>query len=341
MIGLALTAAAVLTGWLVLREASLRPISTDTTRELPVVVPRSRVVAPGRVEPVSGEVRVAASMPGRLREVLVDVGDEVAKGQILAVLENDEEKSQVTQAEAAVAVARATLDKLLNGARQAERDEATAAVEESTAALRLAALELDRQRGLAKREVGSGQELDRARSEHQVAVARLARARSRAELISSPPRDDDVARLEAELALAEARLAQARAVLEETLVRSPIQGTVLRRLRLPGEQISLLLDTPVILIGDTSRLRVRAEVDEADFPLLRVGQVAVSEADAYGDRQFSGRVSEIGLLMGRMNLRSGDPSERVDTRVLDVLVDLDQGVELPIGLRVRTYFELD
>ena len=341
LIGVMLVGAAALTGWLVFQEARLEPVDSDATRELPIAVPRSRIVALGRVEPRSEEVRVGAAMPGRLQAVFVNVGDDVAEGQVLAALQNDEQAAIVKRAEAAVAVARANFEKLLNGARQAERDEAAAAVEEAEAVLGLAKVELDRQRGLAARDLGSRQDLDRAESEYRVASAQLARARYQHELIVAPPRADDVRRLEAEVALAEARLAEARAILENTLVRSPVDGQVLRKLRLPGEQVSAMLDTPIVLVGDIAQLRVRAEVDEADIRFVHTGQAAYVQADAYGAQRFPGHVSEIGMLMGRKNLLSGEPSERIDTRVLEVLVDLEPSVELPVGLRVDTYFDLD
>jgi HlyD family secretion protein len=207
--------------------------------------------------------------------------------------------------------------------------------------LALAERELRRQQGLAERALASAQDLDEAQNKHAVAVARLARAQRHREVIDSPPRADELARAQAEVALAEARLAEARAVLEKSLVRSPVTGSVLRKLRHAGEQVTELGDTPIVVVGDTSRLRVRAEVDEADIALVRAGQTAYVQADAYGERRFPGRVSRIGKLMGRKTLRNEQPAERVDTRVLEVLIDLEPGTELPVGLRVDAYLELD
>lgn len=341
LLALALAASAALSGWLVFQEARLEPISDGPRAELPAAVQRTRIVAPGRIEPYSEEIAVAAAITGRIDALKVDVGASVEEGQIIATLDNAEYSAAVKHAEAAVAIARASLEKLQNGARPAERDEAAAAIQEAEAVLALATAELNRQRGLVHRDLASRQDLDRAESEFAVAKARLARARNRYHLLIDPPRADDVARLEAELGLAQARLAEARAMLDKTLVRSPIKGQVLRRLRLPGEQVSAMLDTPVTIVGDTTRLRVRAEIDEADIGLIRQGQIAYAQSTAYGDQRFPGRVSEIGLLMGRKQLLSGKPSEHIDTGVLEVLVDLEPGVELPVGLRVDTYFELD
>jgi HlyD family secretion protein len=57
-------------------------------------------------------------------------------------------------------------------------------------------------------------------------------------------------------------------------------------------------------------------------------------AAAFGDKSFTGTVSRVGRILGKKNIRTDEPSERVDTKVLEVLVDLEGGVELPVGLRV-------
>lgn len=336
-----LIAAAGLAVWWVFNRDAVPGSGQDSARDgLPIPVPRTLVAALGRVEPHSEEMQVAAAMTGRLASVPLEEGDPIEQGQVIATLENADHLARVHGAEAAVAVARASLDLVLNGARQAERDEAEAETREAEAVLSLAQLELERQQGLARRNLGSRQDLDRARSEHQVAIARLARARFHQEVIDSPPRADEQARAEAEVALAEARLAEARAVYDKSFVRSPVSGIVLRRIRRAGDQVTEMVDTPIVVVGDTSILRVRAEVDEADIALVHLGQSAYVQADAYGERRFAGRVTRIGSQMGRKALRNEQPAERVDTRVLEVLIELESGSDLPVGLRVDTYLEL-
>lgn len=325
--------------WTVLEQAASPGGAVETA--MPTPAPRTRIAALGRVEPRSEERHVAAAMAGRLASVAVDEGDAVAQGEVLATLENADQEARVRVAEAALAVAQASLDRVRNGPRPAEREEAAAQVREAEAMLALAERELRRQRGLAERAISSAQELDEASNKHAVAVARLARAQQHREVIDSPPRADELARAQAEVALAEARLAEARAVLEKSLVRSPVPGVVLRKLRHAGEQVTELGDTPIVVVGDTSRLRVRAEVDEADIALVRLGQGAYVQADAYGSRRFTGRVVRIGSLMGRKSLRNEQPAERVDTRVLEVLMDLEPGTALPVGLRVDAYLALE
>ncbi len=307
---------------------------------LPVPVPRTRIAALGRVEPISEEIRIAAAMTGRLADVHLEAGDPVKAGEVVATLENADHLARVKAAEANLAIARAALQRLLNGALPAERAEAGAAVREAEALLLRAQQELARQEGLAAKKLGSRQDLDLAATEMEAARARLTRARERLAVVDAPAREDERAKAEAEVALAEARLAEAQAVHDKSFVRSPIDGEVLQRIRRAGEQVTELGDTPILAVGDMSRLRVRAEVDEADIGLLRLGQAAYVQAAAYGERRFPGTVGRIGNLMGRKQVFSDDPSERQDTRVLEVLIDLESDTRLPAGLRVDAFIEL-
>ncbi|MBB1126365.1 HlyD family secretion protein [Thiospirillum jenense] len=326
--------------WLMLQPAGQQLHAQSTGIKL-TAIPRTRVAALGRVEPRSEEMSIAAAMTGRLATVAVEEGESIVIGQVLATLENADHFARLQTAQAALAAARAQLDRVLNGARQAERDQAKAEVGEAKAVVELAQLELARQQSLEQRRLGSRQDLDRARSEYQVATARLTRARLQHELLESPPRADERAAAAAEVAVAESRLNEMRAVFEKSFVRSPINGVVLRKLRHPGEQVSELGDTPIVVIGDTSVLRVRAEVDEADIALVRTNQTVDIRADAFPGRSFRGQVSRIGNRMGRKAVRNELPEEHVDTRVLEVLIDLETNAPLPVGLRVDVYFALD
>lgn len=314
--------------------------SAAPPQDLPGPAPRNVIVALGRVEPVSEEILIAAAMTGRLAEVRPDEGDAVERGQVVATLENADHLARVEAAAASVAIAEAALERVINGARPSEREAAAAAVREAEAVLARAEKEAARQQGLAERRLGSGQDLDNARSLLDISRAQLARARAQKDVIDAPARADEKAKAQAELALAKAQLALAQAVYEKSLIRSPIDGVVLRRLRRAGEQVTELGDTPILAVGDIAHLRVRAEVDEADIGLVQLGQDAYIRADAYGERRIPGKVERIGNTMGRKRITSDDPSERKDNRVLEVLIALEPGISLPVGLRVDVYISI-
>jgi HlyD family secretion protein len=299
-----------------------------------------RIAAQGRIEPVSEAVELAIGSVGTLAVVYVDEGDTVKKGQILAEIVNGDQQARVTQAEAQVALRKAELDKLLHGARSEERRQAAAQFERTEASLALAKQELARRRPLAATGFSSQQSLEQAVSSMQIAEANNNANRAALELVNAPPRAEDVAIAQANLALAEGNLAEQRVLLQKTQLRSPINGVVLRRYLKTGETISIQPLIPILQIGDTSHFRVRAEIDETEVGRLRLGQRASMTAPSYPNRHFSGVIARIGQRMGRKNVRSDEPTEKNDTAVLDVLIDLDEpGVRLPVGLRVDVFLE--
>jgi HlyD family secretion protein len=76
------------------------------------------------------------------------------------------------------------------------------------------------------------------------------------------------------------------------------------------------------------------EVDETEVSKVRVGQSAYVTADAYGTQKFWGHVVRVGQELGRKNVRTDEPTERVDTKILETLVELNPGASIPVGLRV-------
>jgi multidrug resistance efflux pump len=101
--------------------------------------------------------------------------------------------------------------------------------------------------------------------------------------------------------------------------------------------VSTQFDSPIVTIADRSAVRVRVDVDEVDVGKIALGQRAYATADAFHGLRFWGRVVRVGKILGRKNIHTDAPAERVDTQVLEVLVELEDGRELPIGLRVQTF----
>lgn len=294
------------------------------------------VAAAGRVEPVSEERAVGVEVVGRVRRVLVDEGDVVAAGDLLAELDNDDHRARQASAEARLAVAEAEYSRLVNGARDEERREADAQRRQAEVAWTQAATEHERRARLYAQGAIALEEAERADRDARLARARLDEAIERAQFVGADARQDDRARARAAIALARASVDEARALVAKTQIRSPEAGVVVRRHRLAGELVSPETG-PLFVVADTSRLRVRAEVDETDIARLLVGQLVSVRADAYGERRFEGRVSRIGQSLGRKTLRADRPTERVDTAVLETLVDLAPGTSLPLGLRVDVF----
>ena len=297
------------------------------------------IAGPGRVEPHSEDIKLGAELSGKLKKILVEEGDQVTRGEVLAELENSDYRAQVNSAEAEVQQREAELRKVVNGARLAERREAMSSVNEAEAVMNNARSEMERRKKLYAAGVISREEADRYAKEYDVAKARFEENRQRHTLVDEAAREEDRSAAEANLAAARARLEQARAVLAKSYVRSPIDGTVLKKHHRAGESVSTFSTNPdpIFTLGDTQALRVRVDVDESDVSKLAVGQRAYVTADAYGAKKFWGHVVRVGQEMGPKNVRTDEPTERVDTKILETLVELDGKADLPIGLRVDAF----
>jgi HlyD family secretion protein len=304
--------------------------STDTAA-------RAIVAGPGRIESASEEVQVSAQLGGKLRRVLADEGDPVVAGQIIAVLENDDYRARVALAEAELRAREADERRIQNGARAEERREAAAALREAETVFETVKSDQDRRMKLFADRVISREEMDHAEQQVHAAAARVDALREHARLVDANAREEDAARAASDVALAHAKLDDARATFEKTLVRAPIGGVVLRRHRKAGESVSTQFESPIVTLADRSVIRVRMDVDETDVGRVAVGQTAYITADAYGARRFPGRVIRVGQQLGKQNVRTDEPTERVDQKVLETLVALDDGHELPIGLRVQAF----
>jgi HlyD family secretion protein len=298
------------------------------------------IAAPGRIEALSESVDVSAEITGRLERVLVDENDQVRAGQTIATIDAADARARLASAEANIGIARADLARLVNGARPEERREADAQKLQADSALAQAATERQRRQRLFVDGAISREEFERADRDWRVAQARVDELTQRAAVVSADARDDERARATAAVALAEAQVAEARAQLDKTVIRAPIDGAILRRFRKSGEVVSPQTGTNlIILMADTSRLRVRVDVDETDVAKLAVGQRVSIKADAYGNRRFGGVVTRVGQMLGAKSVRTDEPTEKNDTKVLQTLVDLDSDVKLPIGLRVDVFIQ--
>jgi HlyD family secretion protein len=297
------------------------------------------VAGPGRVEPSSEDIKIGSELSGRLKIVNVEEGDSIRRGQVLAELENSDYRAQVESADANVVAKEAVLRKVINGARRQERDEAWSSVNEAQAVMENSKAELQRRRELFAAGVVSREELDRYAREADVAKAKYEAAVQQHALVDDHAREEDRSLAEADVKLAQAQLDETQARFEKTFIRSPIDGTVLRKHHRSGESVSnsSTVPDPVLTIGDRKVLRVRVDVDETDVSKVTVGQRAYVTADAFGKQKFWGRVVRVGQQLGPKNVRTDEPTEKVDTKILETLVELDPGSHLPDGLRVDAF----
>jgi HlyD family secretion protein len=314
-----------------LQIADAAPVATTSTNNHFIVS------AAGRVEPISEEIKISAQLEGQLKSVLVAEGDHLRRGQTIAILENSDYQAQVALAEAQLLEREAELRRIVNGARPQERDETAANIRALAAEVALTATALQRRQTLYQSGVIAREEVDRAEREQRVAEARLEAAKQKHLQVDDQAREEDRARAEAAVKFAQAQIANANARLDKTVIRAPLSGVVLRKHLKTGESVTLA--TPVITMADTSKLRVRADVDETDVGRINLGQKAYATADAFGQQRFWGRVVYIGKVLGKKNVYTDAPNERVDTKILETLIEFEKPETLPVGLRVTVHIE--
>lgn len=318
------------------RNAITRQPPLVRAQSAPGVKSPGRVAAPGIVEAASEEVSVGAEIAGRLTRVEVEEGDHVARGQVVATLDASLARERVEAAEAQVKLREADLSAVRNGANMLQRTEAWVKYKQSQTETAEARAEYERRKKLFEEGAIEQEEVERAASAFTAAQQREEEANFHRKMVAAPAVETDRQRAEAAVATAQADLKEARTLLEKTSIHAPLAGVVVHGFLKPGELASET-SGPILTIADTSRLRVRAEIDEADVGSVRVGESAYVTAPAFGERRFGGRVIRIASALGRKKVRTGEPDEHVDTRVLETLIELDHGLSLPLGLRVTCF----
>src|ERR1041384_7642173 len=159
------------------------------------------------------------------------------------------------------------------------------------------------------------------------------------ELVDAPPLPEELERADADVRAADERVRSVTERLEKAFVKAPISGTVLKTFMRPGETFSTFTPQPILSLADLSSLRVRAEVDERDIGQVHNGQRVMFRSYSFQNGKLMGTVKSIGSQMGRKKVRTGDPAEKADRDILEVLIDLDEKDKaLVIGLRVTAQF---
>jgi len=300
--------------------------------------PAWAAAAPGRVEPKGRELHVRASAAGAIKEVLVQLNDRVKTGDLLIQLDDEELKAKLAAAKAEAAVRAAERDdKEVKGAAH-DRRKAEDSLYSAERSAFDARIELDRLISLARANQIEAGEVEKARDAVAQAEQKVERERANLKrvLTKSLPA---LTREEAALAAARADVAVVSTALERTHIRSPIDAAVLELHAKLGEMANPGADTPLMVLGDTAHLQVRAEVQERDVRKIYAGQAAIVKSDAFPDRSFEARVSVLARALGQPQLLARGQRKQTDVDVLEVILDLDDGVPLLPGMRTDVLFK--
>jgi multidrug resistance efflux pump len=298
-----------------------------------------QIYASGIVEGRTEDIELRAEQVGRVEHVDVIPGQQVEAGEVVLRLDNSRQLQEVALAAADLELAQAELERLKNGARAEEREEAHALHRAAKSRLEQAKrtwLRIDQLR--AQRAV-SQQEADDQSALVDTLRAELEAATSRVNQIEAPARADEVRAATARVVAAQAGLDLAKIGLAKTELRAPCHGRVLDVNIERGELTGPDAAEPLVVMCDTTVVRVRAFVEELDAPSMKIGMQASVTADGLPEKKFIGRVVSVSPQMVEKTIDAGRPEELYDTKVREVIVELKEAEQLIVGLRVDVSFD--
>ena len=244
------------------------------------------VAATGIIEASRENVKVAAPKGGLIQKIFVQVGDKVKLGDALLQLDNRETRAQVT-------------------AMQAQVETMKASLESEKVLMADVADQFKRTDSLEKQNVASVDE----RTRKQFALRSM---------------EARVAKIAADLKAADAQVELAQTNLEVLTVRAPRDGTILQLNVREGEYAGTTPTDPLMILGETDRLQIRADVDEQNAPLVVAKEPAVAFLKGDTKSPIPLRFVRIEPFVVPKRSLTGDSTERVDTRVLQIIFEFDR-----------------
>src|SRR5579885_169515 len=240
------------------------------------------------------EVDLAFNDSQRIAAVLVQEGDRVRKGQVLALLDTSRLTPQLEQAQARANSQAAVVQRLRNGSRPQEVAQARANLALARADAGQARDNYLRVRQVFQSSSGravSRQDLDNAKAQWDVAQAKVAVSRNAVELAVLGPRKEDIAQAQAMLEADQANVALLRQELADATLRAPLDAVVRSRIAEPGDMASP--QKTALTLAISSPKWVRAYVSEKELGLVRSGMAATVQVDSFPKRRFDGWVGFI------------------------------------------------
>lgn len=344
------------TGWGLwqFRAAQMR----ETQTEVSVAPKIQTVTALGRLEPVGAMIHLTAStstQASRIEQLLVEEGDRVQAGEVIAILDNrDRLQASLQKAENQVRVAQAKLAQVKAGVKagelQAQRAEISrlqadrtgslaaqrAAVDRLEAEVQNARLEYERYESLYQQGAVSASQRDAKRLAYITAQQQVQQAQAELGRIETTSQEQiqqaqatldrlaevrpvDVEAAEAEVQSAKAAVVEAQANLEQAYVRSPRAGQIIKIHTYPGEKIA---DQGIVTLGQTQQMKAIAEVYQSDILKVQEGQPATITSPVIPN-SLQGTVERIGLQVEQQQVVDEDPAANIDAKVVEVHIRLD------------------
>jgi HlyD family secretion protein len=247
------------------------------------------------------KINVNSKVTGRVKWIGVEKGDKVKEDQVLVRLEDDEFRAQYEQAEGAVENARAYYEELQHGSRPEEVQQAQHNLDEARATAANDKITLDRTKELYAQGVVSKQSLDDATAKYDADQNRMNSLNQAFAMSKIGPRAEEIARAKGALLQTEGAAAYAKSLLDATVIRAPVTGTILERKVEKGELLTAQFASTaeggpqgsVVALADLNDLQVELDIAQNDFSRLKPAQRGIVTVDAFPNLKWEGQIAEM------------------------------------------------
>ncbi|MFN0205601.1 MAG: HlyD family secretion protein [Planctomycetota bacterium] len=302
------------------------------------------IAGAGIVESRNENISIGTPVAGIVTDVFVKVGQTVESGAPLFVIDNRTQTALLGVKRAALESARQKLQRLQNWPRKEDIESARARASEMESSLSEVKNYLQTAEAVHTKLPGSigAEEIIKRRSAVEVAAARVDESRAQLSLLTAGAWSHDIEVIKSEIALAEAETRAVEAEIDKSIVRAPIAGEILKVNIRKGEYAQTGGGAEsLMMIGDVSKLHVRVDIDESDIWRFRGDCPAT--ALVRGNAKINTPLTYVraeSYVIPKISL-TGESSERVDTRVLQVIYQFDRGT-LPIfvGVQVDVFINI-
>lgn len=308
----------------VIKEEKIVPVST-------LKIEPASIVGNGTFSGViesKNEVVISTKIPGNIKDIHVNVGDEVQKGDVLFELENTDLKASVEQARQNLLIAQANLDNISKGARPQEIEQVNQAVYQAKTQLDVTKSNYERIKELYEAQAVSQQKHDQSLAELNMAEAAYKSALEKQSLIEEGASEDTIKAAQAQVGLAEANLKLAQAKLDDTIIESPISGRIGFVKFEPGEFV--MSGVPIIQVIDDENMVVDLELSEEYISKIGLSDKVVINIDSLSSKDFTGTITEI------------SPAADNKSKLYPIEISIsDSSNEIKPGMTASVTFELD
>ena len=311
----------------------------------PVVTPPTRyhvvrsVAGAGIVEARRENIPIGVNVPGVVTDVFVKKGDMVKQGAPLFRVDDRDLKAMLRVRESELASREAEYHKLKMAPRPEDVPPAEAMVAEAKAKLDDTEAAMARSERLYNRQMIPGSDWDRDRFAYYGARATLAKVNAQLELLKKGTWKEDLDVAWAAVELARSQVESVKTNLERLTARAPIDGAILQLNVRLGQFAAMTWKEPMIVLGDVNHLHVRVDIDESDLPRFDKQAEAVATLKGRPQVRFPLKFVYVEPYVVPKQSLTGSNSERVDTRVLQVIYELpdERAVPLYVGEQMDVY----